>query len=64
MSTPMTAEEIRKEWQASAQNPVAVAWLLEWMLDWMSARERRDAELDEMKRQIGEMGAKLIGDGR
>lgn len=68
MAEPMTAEEIRDRMErhlATADDDVqTIIETARRILDWMAAREREAAELAEMRRQIGEMGARLRDDGR
>lgn len=57
---PMTAAQIRealgKALQSGSLWSEAIGSAVLRILDNMEARERRDAELEEMKLQIGEMG--------
>lgn len=57
---PMTADQIRTGLQHGLQSgglwSAAIGMTIQLMLDWMKAREQRDAEVEEMKRRIGEMG--------
>lgn len=59
---PMTAAKILDDLLSPRGDELwseRVYRILVRMLDWMEARERRDAELEEMKRQIGEMGQRV-----
>lgn len=59
---PMTAAKILDDLLSPRGDELwseRVYHILVRMLEWMEARERRDADLEEMKRQIGEMGQRV-----